>query len=138
MMSTCHWAIEALKELPLQSLTDVFIEMSCLSQAAATIYQFNIEATELLTNLQSQEIAIINSAVAEGNPPTKNKTAMELIARVSACLHIFNNIAKKLLKGERPERIPKRILKKSVEHAQKFVEYTNSQKRIFATGICNW
>ena len=106
---TCLWpslqdtedALSWLESQLLKSLTDVFLKMFKYHRNRKVVYKFTDSAQSLLNDLQSQEIHDINEAIKEGNPPPKCKK-MDLIKRLAVSLHIFNQIASKLLKSIQP------------------------------------
>ena len=92
-------------------------------------YKFTDDAQELMNNFQSQEIQEIDEAITEGNPPPKCKK-MDLIKKLATALHIFNHVASNLLQGIQSPPPAMRVPKQSVQAAEKFVVFADSQKQI--------
>ena len=67
--TACQW----FEDKPLQSTTDIFLEMYEHYGDRHSFYKFTNDAQTLLDQLQRQEIAEINVAISEGNPPPKCK-----------------------------------------------------------------
>lgn len=122
-------AEEALTASPLKFLADIFTEIYQYHGQRKCCYQFNDEAQAVLTDIKAQEIADINEAIKEGNPPPKCKR-IDQIQRLAACLHIFNHVANKLLQRQRPGPPSMRITKCSVLSAEKLVSFADSQKQM--------
>ena len=109
-----------LESQPLESLTDVFLEMFEYYGQRKVVYKFTDSAQSLLNDMQ---------AIKQGNPPPKCKK-MDLIKRLAGSLHIFNHIASKLLEGIQPGPPPQRITEHSVAAAEKLTAFGASQKQI--------
>lgn len=61
-------------DVNLQNISDIFIEMFDAHDAtAASYYSFSDDAHQKLTSLQDDFIAEVNSAIQNGNVPTKSK-----------------------------------------------------------------
>ena len=122
-------AVTWIEAQPLQSVTDIFLEMFEHHGERRVSYNFEDEAQVLLNNLQSQEIQEINQAIMEGNPPPKCKR-MDLIKRLSGAIHIFNHVASKLIDGIKPDPPAMRISANSVMRANNLVLFADSQKQV--------
>ncbi|RUA06581.1 MAG: hypothetical protein DSY43_01720, partial [Gammaproteobacteria bacterium] len=122
-------ALEWLKTQPLQSTTDIFLEVHRVLENRNQNYDFSHAAQMLLTDLQKQEITEINTAIGEGSPSPKNKT-LDLLKRSAGAIHIFNYVAGKLVDGQRPDAPPSEIQEVSVRRAEVFVHFATSQKNI--------
>ena len=105
-------AMEYLKNLPLSSCDNIFIEIARL-HSHRTTYSLRDEARHLV-NLINEEF------IAEGRSPPKTKK-VDIVLRVEVSLHIFNKVANQLLKGEEPTMPDEQIKMSTIEKAISYV-----------------
>lgn len=95
-------AVEALKQSPLSSFEDIFVEIARLHASHAS-YTLSSEAHCILNTLNEEFIADVNEAITEGRiPPKTKKIDIILDLWVAASLHIFNHITTQLLQQTQP------------------------------------
>ena len=72
------------------TISDIFLQIE--DDSRKVNYKFTEDAQQALDSIAQQEIEEINEALREGNPVPKCKKN-DLIKRIAASLHIFNNVA---------------------------------------------
>jgi len=122
-------ALEILKTCPIASCDDIFIEIARLHSRRST-YTLTDNALELLNLINEEFISEVNTAITEGLPPPKTKK-VEIILRVAVAIHILDSVTQDLLSSNEPNPPANNIEKTTVEKAQKYVTWAESQKEIF-------
>ena len=92
-------------------------------------YTFSEDAQQRLTAHKDDFIQEVNDAIREGNVPPKSKK-VDLLQRVSSALHVFNFIAEGLIAGRKPGSPPTEISLETLNRAQCFIDYAETQKEI--------
>ena len=122
-------AIEYLKNLPLASCDDIFVEIARLHSSRAT-YSLNEEARHLLNIINEEFITEVNAAISEGRNPPKTKK-VDIVLRVAVSLHVLNAVTDQLLQGQEPQMPGEEIERSTLEKAISYVSWAESQKEIF-------
>lgn len=121
--------IEALKQSPLSSWEDIFIEMARLHTSRST-YTLTEQAQNTVNALNEEFIGEVNEAITDGRTPPKTKK-VDIILRVAAALHVFNHIASQLINQTQPTTPETEIENSTVQRAIDYVGWAGSQKEIF-------
>lgn len=122
-------AIETLKNCPIASCDDIFIEIARL-HSRRTIYRLTDDARSLINLINEEYIREVNAAISEGRSPPKTKK-VDIILRIAVSLHIFNSVTDNLLQRIEPQMPEQEIPKATVEKAITYVTWAESQKEIF-------
>ena len=96
---------------------------------ASSHYTFSEAAQQRLTAHKDDFIQEVNDAIREGNVPPKSKK-VDLLQIVSAAPHVFNFSAKELIAGRKPGSPPTEISLETLNRAQCFIDYAETQKEI--------
>lgn len=114
----------------LKEVSDIFIEMFDAHESAVTShYTFSNDALDTLTSLKDDFIKDVNDAIQDANIPPKSKK-IDLLQRVATSLHVFNFITNELLHGRKPPAPPTEISLETLQQAQRYVDYVETQKDI--------
>lgn len=70
-----------------------------------------------------------DDAIQDANIPPKSKK-IDLLQRVATSLHVFNFITNELLHGRKPPAPPTEISLETLQQAQRYVDYVETQKDI--------
>ena len=118
------------EDVNLKQVSDIFLEMhDAHDSPAPSHYTFSEAAQQRLTAHKDDFIQEVNDAIKEGNVPPKSKK-VDLLQRVSSALHVFNYIAEELIAGRKPGSPPPEISLETLNRANCFVEYAETQKDI--------
>ena len=118
------------EEMPLKQISDIFLEMyDAHDRNAPSHYTFSEESAQKLTALQDDFIQEVNDSIKAGNVPPKSKK-IDLLLRVAVCLHVFDYTTSELIEGRQPRTPPQSISLQTLNRAQQFVDYAETQKHI--------
>lgn len=118
------------EEVSLKHISDIFLEMhDAHDTQISSHYTFSEDAQQRLTAHKDDFIQEVNDAIREGNVPPKSKK-VDLLQRVSSALHVFNFIAEELIAGRKPGSPPTEISLETLNRAQCFIDYAETQKEI--------
>ena len=118
------------ENIHLKEVSDIFIEMFDAHESAVTShYTFSNDALDTLTSLKDDFIKDVNDAIQDANIPPKSKK-IDLLQRVATSLHVFNFITNELLHGRKPPAPPTEISLETLQQAQRYVDYVETQKDI--------
>ncbi|XP_071854829.1 uncharacterized protein [Apostichopus japonicus] len=105
--------------------------MSAISDITTTSYTFCEDSANYLQEMETEFITEMNEAISTGTVPPKSKK-IDMIARVSLCLHVFCDITQQLLDSVDSMRSPdSQIPMAAVQGAVYFVNFCETQKDIF-------
>lgn len=105
--------------------------MSAISDIATTSFTFSEDSANYLQQIETEFITEIDEAISDGTVPPKSKK-VDMIARVSLCLHVFCDITLQLLDSMDTLRSPdSQIPMAAVQGAVYFVNFCETQKEIF-------
>ena len=84
---------------------------------------------EMVDSLKEDFIKAVNEAIAEGMPSPKSKR-IDLLQRISICLHILTYTISSLVRGRKPRPTPKEVSLDTVKKALLLLDYVESQKQM--------
>ncbi len=92
-------------------------------------YGFTEAALIYLNSLEEDFITELNDSLLKGEVPPKSKK-IDLVQRISVCLHVFNHVAGSLLRGRKPREPSCSVGIDTVKRAESLVVFTESQKQV--------
>lgn len=92
-------------------------------------FHFSDEAQQIIREHNDQFEAEVNEAIREGKVPPKSKLP-ELVPRIAATLHLFNQVMTELLAGVPATAPPRQIERSILEKVSDLANHLESQKSI--------
>ncbi len=121
-------ARQEMENMHAQSFSEIFWAMREEHLTKRT-YTFTERASDMLTQLEGEFIERLNTAVKDGVAAPKSKK-IDLLQRLAVCLHVFNHITGRLLRGLKPGLPSREVGVETVKKALCFLEYCLAQKDV--------
>ncbi|KAJ8030604.1 hypothetical protein HOLleu_27063 [Holothuria leucospilota] len=93
------------------------------------LYEFDVDAKQLLKEKECEFVSILNDALTHGTIPPRSKK-IDIVQRVALSFHVFDHIMSHLLDGINPDNPPLQISRGTLSRAFQFLDYCDMQKEI--------
>ena len=123
-------AREYLSTEPEDFLNQVFHYINECQQNQQNAYEFHDEGKQFLKNKKDTFVAEVNEAIQDGSVIPPKSKQMDLVPRVAAALHVFTAVFTNISAGHDEDPIPTVIDLQTLQHAEKYVTYLETQKNL--------